>query len=103
MKAGWKRMMGPWIFFLFNSNFRRNKIINDNTQPSLSSDHLDSLEGISADMFDENEYSEYLTGDSVDMTEPDRKVVDALKGKSVCGPSTGQGRWFSRYSREGLG
>ena len=30
--------------------------------PLFSPDHLDTLEGISADMFDENEYSEYLTG-----------------------------------------
>jgi hypothetical protein len=59
--------------FLLNCKFRRNKIMNDDTHPSFSPDHLDNLEGISANMFDNNEYSEYLTGDIVDMTEPDHK------------------------------
>jgi hypothetical protein len=61
---------------LFNCNFRSNTIMNDNTHASFSPDRLDTLEGISADMFDDNEYSEYLTGDIVDMTKPDRKVVN---------------------------
>jgi hypothetical protein len=37
---------------LFNCNFINIKIINDDTHPSFSPDHLDTLEDISADMFD---------------------------------------------------
>ena len=70
--------------------------------PLFSPDHLDTLEGISADMFDDNEYSEYLTGDSVDMTEPDRKVVDALKGKVGVWAEYGAGKMVQQVLKGGL-
>ena len=70
--------------------------------PLFSPDHLDTLEGISADMFDDNEYSECLTGDSVDMTEPDRKVVDALKGKVGVWAEYGAGKMVQQVLKGGL-
>ena len=70
--------------------------------PLFSPDHLDTLEGISADMLDDNEYSEYLTGESMDMTEPDRKVVDALKGNVDVWAEYGAGKMVQQVLKGGL-
>jgi hypothetical protein len=53
-------------------------------------------------MFNDNEYSKYLTGDSVDMTEPDRKVVDALKSKVGVWAEYGAGKMVQQVLKGGL-
>ena len=91
-------------YFINGPLIRNNKIISNDTFASefLSLEKLDSLDGITGEVNIEHEYSEYLKGNAVDITEQHDKVVDALKGKVSVWAKFGAGKMVQNIVKGGL-